>query len=148
MKTNKITIYYIVFLFATAVFTSTVLLYYSYLLNQIIPKSNLIREYAICFGQLFFQGTLLLIAKEKTDIILSYLKNMMMVSFIGALLLVPLIIIDQYIQINFIIYLVYFFMVVLFMFFNHKKRIYTIQAPWWLTYTWVLYRCIVLLIIL
>jgi hypothetical protein len=148
MKTKKEIGYAFVFILAAAVFTSTVLLYYSFLLQQFLPPSNLAREYAICFGQLFFQGILLYILKTKPALTINYLKNMMMVSLLGALLLIPLLFVAHYIPIAPLICLAYFFAVVFFMFFNHKKRVEDIAAPWWLSYSWVLYRCLVLLIIL
>ena len=148
MKIRKSHLYTIGFVIISAVFTSTVLLYYSYLLHGVVPQSNLIREYIICFGQIGFQGVLLIFGKQKADPIVLYLKQMMTVSLIGGLLLIPLLIVAHYVQINPIICLAYFFAVVIFMFFNHKLRIKNINAPWWLTYTWVLYRFIVLLFIL
>ncbi|MBA3665469.1 MAG: hypothetical protein H0W61_14835 [Bacteroidetes bacterium] len=138
---------YIVF---AAVFTSSILLLYSYLLKGLIPSSNLFREYCICFGQLLFQGTLLLLFSKK-EMILNYLFEMMKVSLIGAFLLSP-VLVSAILFFPFspglYYYLGYFFVIVLYMFFNHKKRVKELQAAWWLTYTWVLYRFIVLLIIL
>ncbi len=148
MKNEKDHIYAIGFIIISAVFTSTVLLYYSYLLEGLVPPSNMIREYIICFCQMVFQGILLIANRQKSELILLYLKNMMMVSLIGALLLIPFLFISHYSDFNPLISSGYFFTVVVFMFFNHKSRVKKINAPWWLTYTWVLYRFIVLLFIL
>jgi hypothetical protein len=141
----------IIFILATAGFTSAVLFLYSYQLKGLVPSSNVVREFCICFGQIFFQATLLLLFKQKTNLIISYLYQMMSVSLIGAVLLLPVIV-------SSIVYspftfgsaycLAYFFMVVLIMFLDHKKRVRKIEAPAWLTYTWVLYRLIVLAVIL
>ena len=134
-----------------AMFTSTVLLFYSFLLKHLVPSSNLIREYCICFGQIFFQGAIILLFIRKNQILFEYLYQMMMVSLLGGLLLLP-VLVSALLFFPFnpgsYYYLAYFFMVVLFMFFNHKKRVKKINAPAWLTYTWILYRLIVLLIIL
>jgi hypothetical protein len=148
MKTKKEIGYAFLFIGAAAVFTSTILLYYSFLLQQFLSPSNLIREYGICFGQLFFQGILLFSLKAGPGLTINYLKNMMRVSLLGAALLIPMLTVAHYAQVDPLFCLAYFFAVVLFMFFNHKKRVKNIAAPWWLTYTWVLYRCLVLLIIL
>jgi hypothetical protein len=140
----------IIFILATAAFTSTILLFYSYLLKDLVPSTNMLREYVICFGQIFFQVAIILFFHRKY-IVLDYLQQMMTVSFIGALLLLPGIV-SNIILFPFspgsIYFLAYFFVIVLFMFFDHKRRIKKIEAPHWLTYTWVLYRIIVLLIIL
>ncbi len=135
------------FILFVACFTSTILLFYSNLLIPLIPPSHLLREYFICFGQIIFQGVLLFFIKAKKELILEYIVNMMMVSLLGALFLLPAFI-GYFFNIKFPFgYLIYFFLVVSFMFFNHKKRIKKLYAPAWLTYTWVLYRCLILLIL-
>lgn len=137
-----------IYMILAGLFTSSVLLQYSYLLGPFLPESNLIREYCICFGQIAFQSVILLLIKTKKQLLFSYLINMMTVSLVGGFLLSPTFIIAHYVFINPLVYMAYFFLVVLFMFFNHQKKVKTINAPFWLSYTWVLYRCIVLLIIL
>ena len=144
--TNKIVI-----IFLTTTFTSIILLFYWYLLQDLLPISNLVREFFICLGQLIFQGSLLLIFKRKIESILDYLYEMMLVSFIGALLLLPVLI--SHLMLHpfspgIYYYLAYFFVIVIVMFVNHKKRVQSINAPRWLIYTWVVYRLIVLAIIL
>lgn len=141
----------LLFITGSAVFTSTVILLYSYQLKSFVPSSNLVREYFICFGQLFFQASLLLFFKYKSQLIWDYLKQMMFVSLVGSVLLTPALV-SAFLFFPFspgaVYFLSYFFIIVLFMFFNHKKRVEKIHAPHWLTYTWVLYRLIVLAIIL
>ena len=144
---NTVT-YKVGFVLVAACFTSTVLLFYSNLLVPIIPPSNLLREYFICFGQIIFQGLILAVLKTKKELILTYIVNMMMVSLLGGLLLLPAFV-GLFFNLKFQYgYMIYFLCIALFMFFNHKKRVKNISAPIWLTYTWVLYRCLVLLIIL
>lgn len=147
MKTKK-HIQTLIYITLCGVFTSTVLLYYSFLLQGLVPVSNYGREYAICFGQILFQGSLLLLFKNNKYQILEYIKHMMTVSLIGGFLLLPVFTFATYFHVPSVIYLIYFLCVVLFMFFNHKIRIRKVKAPQWLTYTWVLYRIIILLIIL
>ncbi len=140
--------YRMLYLLVSGVITSTVLLHYSFLLKGFVPKSNLLREYGICFGQIIFQGSILLAIKTKKEKLFDYLGNMMTVSFIGALLLLPALIVGRYTLFAPYIYLAYFFAVVLYMFLQHQKRVKNIHAPLWLSYTWILYRCLVLLFIL
>ena len=140
----------VIFIIGSATITSTILLFYSYLLKELVPPSNLIREYCICIGQILFQTTLLLLFSKKTNILV-YIDQMMIVSLTGGLLLLP-VLISSFIFFPFspgvYYYLAYFFIIVAFMFFSHKKRVKQINAPLWLTYSWVAYRLIVLLIIL
>jgi hypothetical protein len=140
----------VLFILVATSITSTLLLLYSYLLKGFIPATNMTREYLICFGQIVFQGLLFLLFHRKY-LLLDYLYQMMIVSLLGALLLSP-VIISNIVLFPFspgaVYYLIYFFIIVAFMFFEHKRRIKKINAPGWLTYTWVLYRVIVLWIIL
>lgn len=140
--------YRVLYILFSAAVTSTVLLYYSQRLNTLIPPSNLWREYAICFGQIAFQGGILLLLKTRKELLLDYLGNMMTVSLIGSLLLMPLVMIHHFISFAPLAYLAYFAGVVLFMFLQHQKRVVWLNAPHWLSYSWVIYRCLVLFIIL
>ncbi len=142
-------IYYrLLYILITALFTSTVLLKYSYMLKGLVPPSNMIREYMICFGQIVFQTVILLCIRSKKILVFDYVGNMMTVSLIGALLLLPMLLLNHLIVLSPLINLAFFFAVVLFMFLHHKRRVRNLQAPFWLSYTWVLYRCLVLLFIL
>lgn len=138
------------FIIVSAAFTSTVLLFYSYLLKGLVPASNLTREYLICFGQLAFQGTLLLCTGNKAKMP-DYFFELMKVPLLGALLLTP-VLVSAFLLYPLTpgahYYLAYFMAIVIYMFFNHKKRVENIGAPYWLSYTWVLYRVLILMIIL
>jgi len=140
--------YRVLYLLISGLITSTVLLNYSFLLKGLVPQSNLIREYCVCFGQIIFQGSILIAVRTKKEKLFDYLGNMMTVSLIGALLLLPALIVGHYAILSSIIYSAYFFAVVLCMLIQHQKRVKNIHCPVWLSYTWVLYRCLVLLIIL
>lgn len=72
----------------------------------------------------------------------------MTVSLAGALLLTPILILNQFINIPQITILIWFAFVVLFMFMEHSRRIKILRLPTILSYTWVIYRVIVLLVIL
>lgn len=140
--------YRLLYLVLSALLTSTILLHYSVLLQGIIPATNLFREYAICFGQILFQASLLLVLGMKKEKLFNYLGNMMTVSLIGGLLLLPMLLLNHYIMLPSSFPLAWFFAVVAFMFLQHRRRVSSIKAPVWLSYTWVLYRGIVLLFIL
>ena len=147
MKNQK-DIFSIIYILLCGVLTSTILLYYSFLLKELVPASNYSREYCICFGQILFQGALLLIFKNNKIQIIEYIKQMMTVSLMGGFLLIPAFAVAYCFNFNVLFYLFYFFCIVLFMFINHKIRIAKINAPYWLAYTWAFYRFIVLLFIL
>lgn len=140
--------YRLAYLAISAILTATILSSYSLLLQDFIPASNYWREYMIAFGQIFFQVNILLACKPTKKLLFDYLGNMMTVSLIGSLLLLPLLILNHYITINPYMALGWFFAIVLYMFLLHRRRVGYIQAPVGLSYTWILYRVIVLLIIL
>ena len=78
---------------------------------------------------------------------LDYFFNMLLVSLIGAVLLFPLLVLNQYSIYSDTFNLLYFFTVVLIMFFDHKRRVTKLKLPWIISYTWVLYRLIILIFI-
>lgn len=97
-------------------------------------------------GMLLFQYPFIL--KKNTTIKLNYYYNMLLVSLMGSVLLWPLLIINHYFNGSDVFNIVYFFSVVLFMFFEHKRRVALLQLPVFISYTWVLYRLIILIFIL
>lgn len=140
--------YRLLYIIVSAVFTSTILLHYSRLLYPLLPPSNMTREYLICFGQLIFQSAILLCIRSKKTMLFDYLGNMMTVSLLGALLLIPALLVNHWLVLSPFLFLGYFFAVVMCMFLHHMRRVKNIKAPFWLSYTWVAYRCLVLLLIL
>ncbi len=140
--------YRILYLVFSATLTSCMLSGYSALLPGIVPSSNLFREYAICFGQILFQGSLLALAGPKKETLFDYLGHLMTVSLTGALLLLPVFLLNRCVPIPPYASLAWFFAVVAFMFRQHYRRVSAIKAPVWLSYTWLLYRFLVLSFIL
>lgn len=123
--------------FATVVST-TVLQAYSKLLPTIVSLDNHLWEFLMCGGQIVFQGLILLFFVK--DKILSYIGNMITVSLIGSLLLMP-ILLASIIAVPGTIFLVgYFLLVVVFMVLLHQERVSNLQLPTYLTITWILYR--------
>lgn len=138
----------IAFIVLCGIFTSLVLNHYASRLQGLVQSSSLYREFAICFGQIVFQGLLLVAVRSRKTPVFDYLGNMMTVSLIGALLLLPAIGLSHIMVLSGYIYLGYFMLVVAFMLFMHARRVAYIGAPGWLSISWVVYRLLVLTIIL
>ncbi|MES2545416.1 MAG: hypothetical protein V4548_11055 [Bacteroidota bacterium] len=130
--------------FATVI-TTLVLFQYSNLIPN-LPKSNIIREVILALGQIFFQSIFLLKLTSKK--ILNYAGNLMTVSLMGSLILLPMLLLNSYFNIPEIITLGGFGATVLIMFIEHCRRITILELPFHLSYTWVIYRIIALLLIL
>lgn len=130
--------------FATAI-TSIVLYHYAALL-PVLPKAGIIREVLIALGQLFFQSLFILKHDKKT--ILNYAGNLMTVSLMGSLLLLPLLALDNVVNAPRNIILGWFAITAFIMFMEHFRRIKILELPAYLCLTWVVYRIIVLLLIL
>ncbi|OIQ21125.1 MAG: hypothetical protein BM557_05065 [Flavobacterium sp. MedPE-SWcel] len=138
--------YRILYLIFTIMVTAMVLYNFSDLLPIPPNNSGFGREVTLALGQLIFQYIFLHKLNNKT--ILNYLGNVMTVSLIGSLLLLPVLLINSFIDLPSIINIVYFVAIVTFMFIEHSRRVKTLELPHHLSYTWVLYRLIALLIIL
>jgi hypothetical protein len=119
---------------------------YAHLLTCVVPLGNPYREYAICGGQILFQGIIvsLYAPKKRWD----YLGNMMTISFAGALLLAPVVLISHYIHLWPIVYPGYFMLVAGLMLLGHIRRTKLLKLGWLLTISWVFYRVILLVLIL
>lgn len=97
-------------------------------------------------GMLFFQYPF--IHRKSQSQKLDYYFNMLLVSLIGSVLLFPLLVLNFYSNYSDTFNLLYFFAVVLIMFFDHKRRVAALKLPVIISYTWVLYRVIILIFIL
>jgi len=126
--------------------TSLILSRYATMVYPIVPATNLYREFIICAGQIFFQMVFVLTINRHK--LLHYIGNMMTVSLIGGLLLLPMMIVNEMIAVNPIVSLTWFGMVVSFMLFLHWRRMKWLGLGTLPTFTWVLYRLLVLCIIL
>lgn len=125
--------------------TSFVLFGYSNLI-PILPKSNITREIILAFGQIVFQSLFLLKFDRKT--IINYAGNLMTVSLMGSLILIPIVILNQFINLPQTIILGWFGITVLIMCVEHFRRVKVLKLPFYLSYTWILYRILALLLIL
>ena len=125
--------------------TSVILNAYSALFNTILPVRTFSRELAICGGQIIFQGAVVNLLRK--DRMMHYLGNMISVSLMGALLLIPALIINNIVVMNVYFNLAWFGSVVSIMFLEHWRRVKILEIHWFASVSWVLYRLIVLWII-
>jgi len=129
-------------------YISFVVIFSAYTLSEFSGKLNLnlgknfLREFAVCLGQILWQ-TIFLKTYVK-DKIWDYLGNMMTVSLIGTLLLIPVL------MTNFtpVFYMVYFGIVVLIMFLEHIRRCRILKLNFLPIISWILFRITVLAIII
>jgi hypothetical protein len=135
--------YRLIYILFIAIFSSLVIYNYSTSINQMMGwKSSIYRELMMCFGQIFWQSLLLhKILKNKR---LDYIGNMMTVSMIGTLLLLPILIFNA----SPIVHLGYFMMVVGVMLLEHLRRCKILEIGIIPSISWVCYRLIVLVVIL
>jgi len=136
----------IAYLLFTWLMVGFILTHYANSLTAFIPLGKAWREYAICGGQVVFQGIIISFyaPKKRWD----YLGNMMTISFAGALLLTPFILLAHFVHIWPVIYPLYFMAVAGLMFLEHIRRTKLMKLGWLLTITWVIYRILILLLIL
>ncbi|KFF05325.1 thiol-disulfide oxidoreductase DCC family protein [Flavobacterium reichenbachii] len=125
--------------------TTFVLFGYSNLIPN-LPKSSILREAVLAFGQIVFQSLFLLKFDKKT--IVNYAGNLMTVSLMGSLILLPILILNQFVNIPETLILGWFGGTVFIMFAEHFRRIKILKLPFYLSYTWILYRILALLLIL
>ncbi|HCA07735.1 DCC1-like thiol-disulfide oxidoreductase family protein [Chryseobacterium sp.] len=107
--------YRIAYLTFTVIFSAYILSMFSRKLGFSL-NHNFIIELAICIGFILWQ--MLFLRTYLKDKIWNYLGNMMTVSLIGTLLLIPVLWTDF----TPVFYLIYFGVVVLMMFFEHLRR--------------------------
>lgn len=138
--------YRVAYIILAWIITSLVLTRYSNLLVPLVPPTNIYREFLICGGQIIFQMVFVLMMKPGK--LLHYIGNMMTVSLIGALLLLPMVIVNNIGSVDPLIALAWFGAVVTFMLFIHWRRMRWLGITAWATGTWIVYRLIVLCLIL
>jgi hypothetical protein len=105
-------------------------------------KPDFIRELTVCLGQILWQTVFL--RNYLKDKIWDYLGNMMTVSLMGTLLLIPALLTDF----APVFYLIYFGIVVLAMFLEHLRRCKILKLNYKPTISWILFRLTALAIII
>lgn len=103
------------------------------------------REYAICFGQIFWQFVILSFVNPSKR--LDYLGNMSTVSVIGGFLLIPLLIFNNLMDLSWLQLLIGFTAIVGTMFLLHIRRCKRLGLPFFVSISWVIYRTIVLILL-
>jgi len=134
--------YRLAYLLLTWFCTGYILTAYTHFLAGVIPLGGAYREYLICGGQMIFQGIIIIaFAREK---LWAYLGNMMTISFAGSLLLLVPVVLSNWIKFSLIFYPEYFMATAGLMFLEHIRRTKLLELGWILTFTWVLYRVLLL----
>ncbi|MCS3531316.1 DUF393 domain-containing protein [Chryseobacterium sp. JUb7] len=105
-------------------------------------SQNYFRELLVCLGQIFWQ-TIFLKKYLKTKI-WDYLGNMMTVSLIGTLLLLPAL----FLNVPAVFNLIYFGIVILIMLLEHWRRCKILKLNFLPTLSWILFRITALIIII
>ncbi len=118
---------------------------FSGLVNN-FPLTNLQSAFIIAFGQIVFQ--LFFLLKKNLKANLNYIGNLMTVSLLGCIGLLQTMLLNMIIPLPQTIILISFLGIIGFMFFEHKRRVALLELPSYLSYTWIIYRLIALLIIL
>lgn len=120
---------------------ATVLYLFNPLIKGIVPATNFYFELMIAGGQLVFQG-IFMIGKSK-EIFINYLGHLMTVSLLGAIGLLPLLLINLFITLNPILNLACFLVIAGLMFLEHWRRVKLLNLSSWLCISWALYRILI-----
>lgn len=131
-------------LFAT-LFTAITLFQYSKSI-VLLPKATFLRELFLAVGQIGFQ--FIFIQKLSKQKQLNYIGNLVTVSVMGSLFLLPIIFLNKFIFLNEYLILGWFGLTVNLMILEHYRRTTILELPKQLTLTWILYRLIALIIML
>ena len=136
--------YRFLYIALVAILSSIVLYHYTQPINAVMGWQNhLGREFMICIGQILWQS--LFLHKLLKGKLLDYLGNMMTVSMIGTLLLLPMLLVKDIWPFY---YLVYFIGVVGFMLWEHSRRSKILKIGYYPTISWLIYRVFALGIIM
>ena len=147
MTIAKTTYFKITVMLVCIAVTAFTLSRYAMLIQHLLTiKYNWQFELLMVLGMLFFQYPFIYTKAKLLQ--LEYYFNMLLVSLMGSVLLWPLLILNQFYHCSNAVNLVYFFAVVLLMFFEHKRRVAKLLMPVFISYTWVLYRFIILIFII
>ena len=151
--------YRVLWLLFTVWFVGFVLTRYAGILTGVLPKDNgsreyliaareyliAAREYLIAGGQVLVQG--LIVSWYAPAKRWDYLGNMMTISLVGALLLLPLIAWNAVSHLSAPIAAGYFLTVAVLMLLEHIRRTKLMSLGWGLTLSWVAYRLVIFLMI-
>lgn len=139
---SKYRLLYIIFATIITILT----LYKCAQIITILPEASIYREIILAIVQIGFQ--LLFLTKKDKKTNLNYVGNLITISLLGAIILVPIILLSSIIELPQLFILTWFGMTVCIMIAEHYRRVAILELPKYLTLTWILYRIIALGIIL
>ncbi len=143
---NYLQKYKLIYLLFAVIITVYALSNYVGLVEQYISiKYDWTFELMMVFGQILFQWCFLFRTSFSEKWL--YIYHLMTVSLIGSSLLCVLLLIHVYYPVSGSFALFYFFSVVIYMFLNHKQRVTKLHLPSFISYTWILYRLLILIFI-
>ena len=134
------------YILLVALFTGLVLNRYAALVATEWVSAQFLREYAVCFGQVLWQGAAILAIAPRKSLI--YLGNMSTVSLGGAIVLLPTLLLTAWVSVSPLVLLGYFALVVSCMLLEHLRRCRLLGLPLAMTGSWVVFRAVVLGLIL
>ncbi|WMX15724.1 MULTISPECIES: hypothetical protein [unclassified Aureispira] len=134
------------YIFLAWLLISILLGYYGELLVPVVPDQGFYREFFMSAGQLIFQTVV--IGHLTKNRLIHYLGNMMTVSLIGALLLMPVLLLAWWTGWDAPWwYTTYFLVIVGVIILIHKDRVERLKLHWSITLSWIAYRVLLLIII-
>lgn len=136
--------YRFIYIFVATLITILTLYKCSQLIT-LLPIASIIREVLLAIGQIGFQ--ILFLTQKKYKIIINYIGNLITVSMLGAIILLPIIVLSIFFVLPQLFILGWFGITVCIMILEHYRRINILNLPKFLTVTWIVYRIIALLII-
>ncbi|KMQ67444.1 hypothetical protein ACM39_13480 [Chryseobacterium sp. FH2] len=128
-------------------YMSFVVIFSAYIVSVFATKlglnlsQNFLREFTVCLGQITWQAIFL--KSYLQDKTWDYLGNMMTVSLIGTLLLIPLL----FTNFSAVFNIIYFGAVVFIMFLEHLRRCKILKLNLIPTVSWLIYRVLVLMVL-
>lgn len=136
----------LVLIFISTTLSWLALTLYSPLLDEFVAISSSGVELLVAFGQLIFMSFFTLGYKKNRW--LDYLGNLSVVSLIGSLALIPIVLLDLFIEVDSLIALLWFNTCLTFMFLEHFRRIKILELSKLLSVAWIGYRLIILIVLI
>ena len=133
--------YRIAWLLTTFLAVSAILTAYTTAMAPLLPATSLPREYFVCGGQILFQGVVLVFNRRVA--LMDYLGNMMTVSLMGALALLPVMVLRPWLPAIPELFAAYFLLVAGGMLLEHLRRMKLLGFGLIPTLSWILYRLLV-----
>jgi predicted DCC family thiol-disulfide oxidoreductase YuxK len=139
--------YRIAYILLAWIFVASIVSAYFKLLAPVVEPGTFLREFILVGAQIPFQAlSLSFLSRER---LVNYLGNMMTVTMMGALLLMPLLILTHLgVTLSPIVCSVYLVLVVGLMVLEHMRRVKLLGITGLATVSWIVYRVLALFIIL